>query len=230
MISCWVWTVAAWLVSTKRGSHITTLQPVLHLSWNPCTVWKRHKSLPADSGRRQSWCKPALLSPYEWQSLERAIMAWHHCWVSRIPVDTELDETAGRNFFVFVFFVHFLFSVSLTLLGDESPTCPNSVEYTVSNVDSGISEYPCRLSKRKKEQLMLRNRQLYRSNPNMISKYQCLMLLGAQSENPTTCLCFLLKNQLTLTMATMLLSLAPDGPTWLLSPVATFVMMWVVFF
>lgn len=63
----------------------------------------------------------------------------------------------------------------------------------MSNVDSGISEYPCRLSKRKKEQLMLRNRQLYRSNPNMISKYHCLMLLGTQSENPTTCLCFLLK-------------------------------------
>lgn len=40
---------------------------------------------------------------------------------------------------------------------------------------------------------MLRNRQLYRSNPNMISKYHCLMLLDAESENPTTCLCFLLK-------------------------------------
>lgn len=98
-------------------------------------------------------------------------------------------NTCSQDFFV----CHFLFFVSPTLLGTESPTCPNSVEYTVANVDSGISDYPCRLSKRKKEQLMLRNRQLYRSNPNMISKYHCLMMLGTQNENPSTCLRFLLK-------------------------------------
>lgn len=41
--------------------------------------------------------------------------------------------------------------------------------------------------------MMLRNRQLYRSNPNMISRYQRFMQLDLQGKNPTSCFCFLLK-------------------------------------
>lgn len=93
---------------------------------------------------------------------------------------------------IYSFLLIIIFFVSSTQLGDESLSWPKNVVYPVSNLDSEISEYPCGLSKRKKEQMMRRNRQLYRSNPNMISKYHCLVLVSTLSENPTACSSFLL--------------------------------------
>lgn len=50
------------------------------------------------------------------------------------------------------------------------------------SVDPDPSEYLHGNSKRKKEQITQRNRQLYRSNPNMTSECDHLALLGTHSK------------------------------------------------
>lgn len=77
---------------------------------------------------------------------------------------------------IFCFLCH-LTAPFPSLPGDERHANPHSKAHTV------YSEYNYGICKKKKDQIMLRNRQLYRSNPSMNSKYNHWMLLGELSEN-----------------------------------------------
>lgn len=81
-----------------------------------------------------------------------------------------------------LFFPVLLFRASLPLLasqGDESCADTDGKALTLYGVvDPGPSEHFHGSSKRKKEQLMQRNRQLYRSNPNMTSGCTSLTAAG----------------------------------------------------